>query len=535
MKGEALLILVLIIVGMFAVGAYFVYKATHIPWLPWLSEEIGSKPVLAQMTFDTLEPGIVLVVNGTEKGWTIVEKNTQLYDKLELDNIDLSIGDIIAPHLYNWYFPRDYALHYIMYNTSIGVGNKTVIEFIVRNEKPLTVDNNATYLLWVEAAQWRFGYHGYGSDRLEFGVWNSSNAYKTPLSISFEEEPGWWNWTVVKTEDMFKLYVNGTLEQTNNLSDVLRQPGNIYIKSSGYDTDWLVSFIRINKTIFDATFFNGSHYFELSRPVVGTPADVERMPAPSWLWHIKDIANDGKLHFRWFPEGSIIRIKDGYGNVVREFIIKGEKAGSTNQVLDYAISLDSTTIPGASIEAWIPSNKIRVYAPLGAEVRVVDENNVTVGSGVVSGSNYVDIALAGPVKNAVIEVVAPNGEDENVVVETKQLDDGSIRIKVMDDNGVLLPGMLVRVADPSNYIVYANVTGQDGTVTFKPSRPLPEATIEVSGIWSGRLVYTTKTVTLAAAVTSAAATENNNQRYELLALGIGILVIAGLIVAVTRR
>ena len=560
-KSEALLILVLIIVGMFAVGAYFVYRATHIPLLPWLSEEIGSKPVLAQLSFDTLEPGTVLIVNGTEKGWTIAEKNTQLYDKLELTNIDLNINDVIAPSIYEWFTSS--GDDYLVFDFNDVTVNNGVYSLIasgkIKDDYPWDQQDGTPYYTKITgynstASAITYAFIGYTSNGLVTVVHRSPNAYRNFITNVSAE------WYAISYDGAnIHAYYETTEYSTYAWSEGWDQFRDLRIGGDGSVNGFINNFfgrIRFAVAYFgetyimqklgvldqkpnvlvDATFYNGTTWIDL---VTGTPATIYghpiRIPAEHpFLWLVKSLKSDNKVHFMYFPEGTIIRIKDGYGNVVREFKIQGEKAGNTTQVLDYAISLDSTTIPSASIEAWIPSNKIRVYAPLGAEVRVVDENNVTVGSGVVSGSNYVDIALAGPVNNAVIEVVAPNGEDENVVVETKQLDDGSIRIKVMDDNGVLLPGMLVRVADPSNYIVYANVTGQDGTVTFKPSRPLPEATIEVSGIWSGRLVYTTKTVTLAATVTSAAATENNS-KYELLALGIGILVIAGLIVAVTRR
>ncbi|RLG80866.1 MAG: hypothetical protein DRO09_02595, partial [Thermoprotei archaeon] len=64
----------------------------------------------------------------------------------------------------------------------------------------------------------------------------------------------------------------------------------------------------------DATFYNGTHYIDLS-PYGnnGTPYNgVARVPAEDkWLWVVEGLYSDGKVHLLWFPIGSKVVIKDG--------------------------------------------------------------------------------------------------------------------------------------------------------------------------------------------------------------------------------
>ncbi|MEM4500916.1 MAG: hypothetical protein QW512_02145 [Thermofilaceae archaeon] len=67
----------------------------------------------------------------------------------------------------------------------------------------------------------------------------------------------------------------------------------------------------------DATFFNGTHYFNLGRnpATIGAYNGVQRVPADHrWIWHVRRLANDGYLHIKFIPRGWFIefrRVSDG--------------------------------------------------------------------------------------------------------------------------------------------------------------------------------------------------------------------------------
>ncbi len=73
----------------------------------------------------------------------------------------------------------------------------------------------------------------------------------------------------------------------------------------------------------DPTFFNGTHYIDLSpsRYAAIPRGDVKRVPAEErWLWVVPNLYNDGYLHLRFFPYGSIVRLYR-HGRVVTSFFV----------------------------------------------------------------------------------------------------------------------------------------------------------------------------------------------------------------------
>ena len=292
--------------------------------------------------------------------------------------------------------------------------------------------------------------------------------------------------------------------------------------------------------LMDPTFFNGTDYIDLVSNAVGVPyGGVSKIPAEhKWLWFIKSLATDNKVHFKWFPEGTIIRILDSSGNVIREFTITGEHAGNTTQVLDYTISLSATTVPDVTIEAYIPAQEIRVYGPPGAMVEIAS-NGVVYGTKEIPYYGYVDLNLTEPLDNAYIILYADDKAD-NVNIDLKDLGGGKYKVTVSNSKGIVLPNMLVLLRDPSNAVVAYGVTDDSGTVTLDVGHPLPSVTVEVHGIFEDKLYQASKEFTLATTENAQVGNVQTSEpssltRYALVGLGAFIIIVAVVIVATRRR
>jgi len=69
-----------------------------------LAVEVEEPTVLAAWTLE-LQPGQVYEVRATAEGLALVQRSSRLVDEaMRLENITLAVGDVIAPHLYDWYF-----------------------------------------------------------------------------------------------------------------------------------------------------------------------------------------------------------------------------------------------------------------------------------------------------------------------------------------------------------------------------------------------------------------------------------------------
>ena len=96
MRSNVIIALIIMALLFAAIGIYYAHKAAQIRlWPGFLSEEIGPYPVLTAKTIGKLEPGMVFEVKANTHGWQIEEKQTTLYEKLVLDNVDLQPNDCL--------------------------------------------------------------------------------------------------------------------------------------------------------------------------------------------------------------------------------------------------------------------------------------------------------------------------------------------------------------------------------------------------------------------------------------------------------
>jgi len=569
-KISSAIIIALLLLGMAALGTYIIYEknrphAGGIPLPPWqLSEEIGPYPVLTKCTFGKLTPGQVYQVVADKQGWQIREKDAALYEKLVLNNVDLQVNDVVAPILWDWYFDGvDDYVDFGSPSTSTSSGFTSIARAKIVYAD-ISVYPRLIHFRGVK--HYQANPNGYLA--LISEVHNSSTDEKRDFSIVNNLERNTWvesAYSVYKSDEYWtSTYVvkdgeSGTVTSSYSVSyydEVLQEPSGLNIPHNynairGYLSYWILytqpitsmydiidnHVVSIKPALFiSATFTNGTHYIDIVSGAIGTPnGGVVRIPAEqTFLWLIKQLKTDNKLHLMWFPAGSIIRIKDSNGNLIKEFTITGNAVNEDGQVEDYAIDLNADVIAGASIEAYVPSMKIRVYGPYGSIVKIVGSDGTIYAEGEISG-DYVDLVLQHTLENADIVISASDYKENSLDIQVVERNDGTIEITVMDDKGVLIPGILVRVADPSGVVFYSALTGQDGKVSFKPNRPLPEATIEASGIWQGTIHYTSKTVQLSVEQIEAPQPSTSNELMQWIALGLGIIVIAAFLMLIMSK
>lgn len=553
-RTSAFLILFMIILGMGLITVYYMYKTVttvHNMIQPqWLAEEIGSKYVLTMAQYD-LRPGQVYEVTPDKQGWQIKQKDTKLYDILTLKNIDLSLNDVIAPHLDDWYFN--------------GIDNS-----ISPSHENITVNNyvNVTIGWYAESQEHVLGvispliiswFKLYNDNALTGtgGIYIAAR-YNAPQSFTFWTQNATnYNWQLTKQFDTgwhthsftfdgktIAIYEDGKLIGSVDRPDTIvfnkmQIAGNILAQRLKGKVAYLViSDSSSLKILLDPSFFNGTYYFDIISNSLCTPNGVTRIPAEKkWLWYISNIESDNKIHFMYFPEGTVIKILDGSGNIIREFTITGEHAGNTTQVQDYTISLPSTSLPDVTVEAYVPAQEIRVYGPPGAMVEIVSDG-VIYGAKEIPYYGYVDLNLTEPLDNAYIIVYADD-KDENLNIDLKDLGGGKYRVTVSNTKGIVLPNMLVIVRDPSNAVVGYGVTDDSGTTTIDVGHPLPSITIEVHGIFDDKLYEASKDFTLATTENAdiqatTPSSSSNMAKYALLGLG-AIVLVAAVIVAARRR
>ena len=572
-KISSAIIIALLLLGMAALGTYIIYEKNRphvggIPLPPWqLSEEIGPYPVLTKTTIGKLEPGTVWQVKADIQGWQIQEKQTTLYEKLVLDNVDLQPNDVVSWHGWVWWFGSS-ANGNVEFDFPDSIAKELQLKLswiTMFRESPnpddrIRLGGGSNYITYYADFQGEYL-------RLTFGFINLTGTAKVWLysfypDIKYESDL-WYVASVnyvANASITFYLYNMTYLASgTVSISDEMQYPLSrvstgcfygycpvgyrsymvIYARNVASDTIENVIQGKVDSqdlALFaDPTFYNGTHYIDIASNSVGTPNNVLRIPAEQpFLWYIKSLKSDNKLHLMWFPAGSIIRIKDSNGNLIREFTITGNAVNEDGQVEDYAIDLNADVIAGASIEAYVPSMKIRVYGPYGSIVKIVGSDGTIYAEGEISG-DYVDLVLQHTLENADIVISASDYKENLLDIQVVERNDGTIEITVMDDKGVLIPGILVRVADPSGVVFYSALTGQDGKVSFKPNRPLPEATIEASGIWQGTIHYTSKTVQLSVEQIEAPPSSTSNELMQWIALGLGIIVIAAFLMLIMSK
>jgi len=530
----------------------------------FLTEEFVPENVIVRGVF-SVDYGKVYEVRPTKSGWEITESNKAIYEKLVLEGVDLSQNDVILPHLFDWYF--DGVNDYI--DLTDG-GSEWDFSILTASVQFRTVMYGWQGIIG-EGAKWRFYLEA--TNKLTFWVRNTSatdyERLTYPTTIEVNEQ--YHVIGIYEYPNMY-LYVDSTTPATKTTTIIMNPDGNdnqvigaeyrgsnvhfhgyisyvcIYNVSMYNDIknilNHIIKYDPTNMILFlDATIYNGTYYLDLS-PYSnhGAPhGGVQRVSAEQmWLWLVKGLASDNKIHFMYFPRGSIIRIKDSMGNVVCQFVIdKGTIINEDDQIEDYAIDLPRTSILQCTIEAWVPSMKIRVYGPPSAKVEIV-KDNVIYGSGVIGSSGYADIQISQKLKDAEIWVVA-DPTDNQLQVDVREQGDYII-VTVLDESNVLVPHALVIVKDAAGAVVAYAETDESGQVKFDKNELSAgllrkELTFEVKAIWKG-YYYEAKPLTYIVQEPQQTITQTiseNKEQYMLYALGLLAIILIVILVARARK
>ena len=580
-RGSAIIpiLIIILILGAVAIATVKVYNKLNI-YGNWLTEEFVPENVVVRGVF-SVDYGKVYEVVASKEGWKIQEADKAIYEKIVLQDVGLSQNDVIIPHIFDLFFDGqdDYIqgdlVNPIPFSINDPYGTLLTRGNVLSNAKEGSFQN-ANVLFRVNGGRLYYGdttdphgsarkfgfnfrglshYSAYGP--YDFGIWKDLAGTFHVIDANHTEAH-----LYIDGQDV----ASGTYERQNNpyATDETNQVFAIGSSSNGdyvlhgfvcyaiyfssmlsgpdiqqVQQDHIVDSQDLEFFI-DPALFNSTHYIDIITGAAGTPyGDVTRVPAErTWLWLVKSLESDNKVHFMWFPRGSIIRIKDSSGNIIRQFVIDGTPINDNGQIEDYAIDLPSLSIPQASVEAWIPSMKIRVYAPPSAKVEIV-KDNVIYGSGIVGASGYVDITLTQKLDNAEIWICAEKS-DKNLKIDIKE-DGDNLVVAVLDENNILVPNALVMVKDAAGVVIAYATTDDSGQVIFSKSELLSglfskELTFSAKAIWNSKY-YTSKEVSYTL-VSEHVGTEigehlaENKERYILY--GLGFLAIVLFITILTR-
>ena len=535
----AALLIGLIVLGMIGV---VVHRENSNPLLKWMlvSEEHGG----VQLASGTVKAGYVYSFGWTDSGWAFQAKtNTLLVDKVELDNIDLSPGDTVAPHLYDLYASPGQYISYINPRTSATNSIAWQMDF-----KLVSTDDLSNSLIFQPPESPRI--NAEASTHKVFVFYdNSTNIGLLVTKPSIDMLDGAWH---VVAASHYNGLLNAWYDGVQQASDIADNGdaelySNVELGSyniNGYTVQIAYAIVwksgadingNVDTTaplsdllmLLDPTFYNGTSYIDLVSGVAGTPyGGVQRVPAEKlWLWQVKQLSSDGKLHFRYFPPGTVIKAVDSNGNVVREWTIPSTDVNGAGLVEDYAVDI-GTGLNNVNLTASIPSGKARIYGPPGFTVKV---NGDTYSSEyTIPSTGYVDVPI--PDGSDTVSLLASGEKDGALGISATSTGD-ALKVQVYNtSSGVALSGAVV-VAKKNNEAASA-VTDENGfaTVNIKPDAPV---TLEVyylgdSIVYTGSSVYTPPTSN------SAAALPEENHSHTALALLILVLLGAAMALLALR-
>ncbi len=482
-----------------------------------LTEEVQSPQVLYSTTL-SMQPGQVYQITYDSNGIHIEQRSSQLIERLNLSNVDLSVNDVISAHLYDLYVPQcgNGCAHVKYYDVFTSTPQSGWVYFYA---KLLNYWESLIVPMVFPGIRAPMKYGGL----LRFGVsYGNSTVHSWVVSpTNLNGKFGDWHLYAINYN------ANGYTTYVDDLStaiDTVSRPstlaasvysGNENVMLGGDDASpngygW-IAFMAYSTSsadiqrhilpsasrLFDPTFYNGSAYFELVKGTVGIPTGVVRVPASqTWLWLVKGVTSDNYLHVRYVPPGSILRIK--YNGMVYEFRINGEP-NPAGLIEDYKIDLagifGSTVLPNATVELVYPSQKVRFYVPSGFQV-VIEGSGWSETHEVPLSSSYVDFGL--PSSGSYTVEVLGYREQPRVHIETSA--DGKVRITVTDEAGYALAGAKVYVFDGSN-LAATGYTNDLGIYEFnKTLLSGDQARIVVTALKNGTYYHLDKVVSLSSNV-----------------------------------
>ncbi|MEM3988709.1 MAG: LamG-like jellyroll fold domain-containing protein [Sulfolobales archaeon] len=321
------------------------YTLTVLPQL-----QPAPPPSTAVVWYNSSLPGYVVDVSCASPPCTItlVKKQATQPQLLTAEFTVPSGGATIAPHLFVWSFD--------------GVDDYVVVEALAPPaSSSLSLVTRALLLNPVTSLNQyfiskyeRMALRGYMGGLANLGaIWRYSDGTGGELNTGRDIRGAWHHLAVVyaNSTGTISIFLDGTEVGRRAASMPLKEGGYYYIGAWHATYGWIPAYISeaivfsravsgselqammnyvVNATgllfFLDPTWFNGTHYVSLTGGYVGKGYNgVARLPAnKTWIWVVQGFPGDGKLHFRFFPEGSratvwcgstIIGVQLGWGDV----------------------------------------------------------------------------------------------------------------------------------------------------------------------------------------------------------------------------
>ena len=563
----ALIIIFLVLAG----AGLLLYKAKTTGGLsrifPGLAEELAPEQVVLEVTLN-VAPGKVFELAPSPQGYVLQEKTGySLVERLTLDNVDLQPNDVVAPHIYDLYL--DGADDYVFFPDDpaydFSTGSFTVAAAAKKLWKPESSDTQGDICKWGGGSSgavpgFRLFFGSINIKVVKFHVENATTGEEYTAKIAVDRDGVWRTLFGVHNANSktIKLYLDSSANYASTaytgILDVSNNNGLTVGVRGWCDASFMHGYVAWVATwnkalaaaevddasrhvlttpsfLMDPTFYNGTHFIDAVSGITGTPyGGVVRIPAEqTWLWHIKNLKSDNKLHLMWFPAGSIVRIIDSSG-FIREWTVSGN-ATVEGQVEDFAVSVDFDVLPNATVEAIVPSLKARFYVPSGFTVKLESSDGVAY-SGVSSG--YIDLPV--PEGEYTVKIIASSIETKDYTIEWSRYG-SSLEIKVYDQ-GFPVTHALVIVKDPvSGDVLGYGETDASGSIGFSEVNAAA-VEVEVQKLQDGIYYHDSETIQLATQITASpspmsATTENRRAVY--IAIGVFVIALIAVIVAIARR
>jgi len=243
----------------------------------------------------------------------------------------LKPGDIVVPHLYNWYF--DGQDDYIVGTYALDLKTITILEWV----KHLEYEGENWVFRWAGGYR-QFGYPYWGSvDKVRM-IFNceTTDGWKSIVSAYHSADLGTWHQAGVIFDSDTKylgFVLDGKTFQETTLPYTLTERSGTWTINQGVGgikdlQGFIASVLVYNRVLsgseiernyndrvvnagglvlfLDPTFYNGTHYLDLSGyGNHGVPYGVERVEADKkWLWVVRNYTGQPYILLKSFNENS---------------------------------------------------------------------------------------------------------------------------------------------------------------------------------------------------------------------------------------
>ena len=298
---------------------------------------------------------------------------------LKANNVTLGGNDVITWHCCDWFF--DGQDDYIEVPHSDALIPQNELTLIVRSY-PLSPDLD---MKLVGKSPTGAGYVlGHANNHMYPEVWDTAGSHYTFTAGTIPSN-AWSMLTITwKTGGRFRGYINTSLvADINASSNPIGYTDTPFVIGAapwhppdlayhGYIASVLlfgrelggdeISTIYSSKIIdadklmlfLDPTFYNGSSYVDLSgHNSNGIPyGGLQRVPSNyTWLWIVKGLTSDGKLHLKFFPPSTVIEFYNTKTGAFYESVIVNGSANGAGLIEDFAASLPAGNY---NVIAYVP-------------------------------------------------------------------------------------------------------------------------------------------------------------------------------------